>query len=190
MFHNTEPFYGWLPWYDPEEDENSPFYGEKEEQDAPGPYLYNFPANPFWDDFGSESLLVKILFVSYEEGFAIIELFGEWNDLHLNDFKMLAENVLTVMIDSGIQKFIFICENVFNVYYGDDDYYDALSEELEEGWLCVIRCRPQMIEELDRYGIDRYLFRSALLDDVLWRKLKPYELFKIADELINRLLLK
>ena len=133
MFQETEPFYGWLGLYNPAEDENGPFYGVEANLSDYERFIYTFPAHPDWNDIGSDSLLVKVLFVEYEQGFAIIELFGEWNDLHLNDFKLLAENLFTYLLDCYVNKIILICENVFHIYLDTDDYYQELQEELEEG---------------------------------------------------------
>ena len=188
MFLSFEPFYGWVTWYDPDTDDNSPFYGGGPHRNEEGPKIYNFPAHPDWDDFGSESLLTKILFADYSRGYVVIEFLGYWNDLLLNDFKMLAENVLTWLIDGGIRHFIFLTENVFNIWLGSDDYYEALQEEIEDGWICILKGRKSVLAEIDRYGIDRFLYRSSALDNLQWRKLKPWDLFDVVNESISRLL--
>jgi len=151
--------------------------------------INHIPAHPLWDDFGSESLLLKILFADYGRGFAIIELFGEWNDLFDNDFKLLAENCLTVLVDEGIQKFVFICENVFHIYPDQDDYYQAMQEELEaDGWMCLLRMRDHVREEMESYAVADYFYMSPVLDQVPWRKLKPLELFGLVEARMPKLL--
>ena len=190
MFHETEPFSGWLAYYDSTDDEYGPFFGVEANHADYERFIYTFPAHPNWDDIGSESLLVKVLYADYEEGYAIIELFGEWNDIHLNDFKLLAENVFTYLLDYYVNKIILICENVFHIYLDTDDYYQELQEELEEGWVCVIRTREEVQQEMERYGIDRFLYRNAQLDQLKWRKLNPWELFQVVDASISRLLPK
>jgi len=146
------------------------------------------PAHPLWDTIGSESLLIKILYAQYDEGYAIIELFGEWNDLYENDYKLLAENCLTYLLDCGINKFILICENVFHAYFETDDYYDALQEELEEGWIALVKPRQTVIEELDAYNLTHYFYQSPLLDNLQWRKLKPFQLFELIESRVTKLL--
>ena len=187
--HHIEPFYGWLNMYSHEIDERSPFHEVEHNLFYFDRSINNIPAHPLWDDFGSESLLVKILFADYREGYAIIELFGDWNDLFENDFKLLAENCFTYLLDHGIDKFILLCENVFNIYLETDDYYQALQEELgEEGWLCLMRTRTCVWEELLNYDIASYFYRSPILDELPWRKLKPFQLFQIVNSRISQLL--
>ena len=185
---DIEPFYGWLPLYDPKQDERSPFYEIEHNLFYFDRSINHIPAHPLWEDFGSESLLLKILFVNYEEGYAVIELFGEWNDLYDNDFKLLAENVLTFLIDHGINRYMLICENVFNTYLEADDYYAAIQEELEDGWICLLRARPRVKEEMEAYGMSSYVFWSEKLDALPWRTLKPPQLLAAVEQLMSRLL--
>ncbi len=185
---DIEPFFGWLAEYSHDQDNRSPFHEVEHNLFEYDRRIYNIPAHPFWDDFGSESLLVKILYADYREGFAILELFGEWNDLFDNDFKLLAENCLTYLIDHGIRQFILICENVFHGYFQSDDYYQALQDELEDGWICAIRLREELQEEMVRYGINGYVFWSPYLDDVVWRKTKPQQLYRFVTSRLQNLI--
>ncbi|GAB4403656.1 MAG: hypothetical protein OHK0039_03050 [Bacteroidia bacterium] len=187
---DIEPFYGWLALYSHEQDEQSPFHNVEHNLFYYDRSVNNIPAHPVWDHIGSESLLVKILYANYEEGYAIIELLGEWNDLYDNDFRLLAENCLTYLIDAGIGKFILICENVFHAYLDSDDYYQALQEELDEqeGWICLLRLREPVRAEFVQYGLSPYLYWSPMLDEITWRKLKPFQLFDLVEERIHRLL--
>lgn len=187
--HNVEPFYGWLGLYNHEEDERSPFHGVEHNLFEYDRYIYTFPAHPTWDTIESESLLVKILFVDYERGYAIIELLGEWNDLQYNDFKLLCEGCLSYLVDQGINRFALICENVFNVYLGPDDYYEAFQDELEDGWLCLLRARAGVKQEFCHFGLDQYVFFSEELDAIKWRKLRPWQLYDLLQKHIERPLL-
>lgn len=183
-----EPFYGWLPLYSHERDSNSPFHAVDHNLFQFDRSINRIPAHPLWDDFGSESLLVKILFANYQEGYAILELFGEWNDLYDNDFKLLSENCLALLVEHGITRFILICENVFHGYFESDDYYEAMQEQLEDGWLVAMRLRPGMQEEMMEYGINSYFFWSPLLDQLLWRKMKPAKLFREVSKRLENLI--
>ncbi len=186
--HDIEPFFGWLSKYDHTSDEKSPFHEVDHNLFYFDRSVNNIPAHPLWDHIGSESLLVKILFVDYGEGFAVIELFGEWNDLFENDYKLLGENCLTYLIDAGVRQFILICENVFHIYLESDDYYQAVQEELEEGWICLIRPRQEMLEEMEHYQISSYFYWSPLLDELPWRKLNPHQLYQIVRSRMGYLL--
>lgn len=188
--HDVEPYYGWLHLYSHEQDPNSPFHQVEHNLFEFDRAVYNYAAHPLWEDIESESLLVKILYADYEKGFAILEFLGEWNDLFDNDYKLLAENVLTYLIDAGIDKFIFICENVFHIYLEADDYYDAVQDELEDGWICLLRAREHVQEQLREFNIDGYFYWSEELDALAWRKLKPTQLFDIVAQNRGRLLLE
>lgn len=185
---DLEPFFGWLKLYDPEADEKSPFYGVEHSQFHFDRGVYEYLAHPLWEDFGSDGLLTKILYADYDEGFAILEMFGVWNDLLQNDYKLLAENCLTVLVDQGIQRFILIMENVLNIYLDADDYYDAMQDELEDGWICTLRTRPHVQTELNQFGIAQYFYYSPALDALHWRKLKPWQLYAEVSDQMRRVL--
>jgi len=185
---NIEPFFGWLAMYSHDRDERSPFHDIEHNQFYFDRSINHIPAHPLWDDFGSESLLLKILFVDYDEGYTIIELFGEWNDLFDNDFKLLSENCLSYLLDYGVDKFILVCENVFHIYPETDDYYQAMHESLEEGWMCLLRPRPHVLEEMQQYGIVDYFYLSEKLDEIPWRKQKPHQLYRFVEARMPRLL--
>lgn len=184
--HDVEPFDGWQLYYDANMDDRSPFRDADHQFHATTRQIYNYVANPLWEPIGSESLLVKILFADYDRGYGIIELIGEWNDLHQNDFKLLVEECLAIMQYEGINKFIFICENVFNIYVNDEDYYEAFTDELQDGWVCLLRARDHVKEDFQSYGLDQYLFWSPQIDEIMWRKLRPWQLFEAAENVINR----
>jgi hypothetical protein len=186
--HEIEPYYGWLNYYTNEADDNSPFQDADHNAFSLDKGVYEYLAHPLWDHIDSDGLLLKILYVHYDEGYAIIELFGVWNDLILNDYRLLSENCLTYLIDAGITKFVLIMENVLNIYLDADDYYEALQEELEDGWICLLRPRAHVVAEIEQYDIGRYFFWSEELDALNWRKSKPWELFAIVESKLQKLL--
>jgi hypothetical protein len=186
--HEIEPFYGWLHLYSNEADDNSPFQSAEHSAFTLDKGVYEYLAHPLWDHIDSDGLLVKILFANYLQGYAVIELFGVWNDLIQNDYRLLAENCLTYLIDAGIDKFIFIMENVINIYLAADDYYEALQEELGDGWICMLRPRQHVVAEIEQYDIGHYFFWSEELDDLNWRKTKPWELFALVEGKMQKLL--
>lgn len=188
QLHDIEPFYGWLDLYNHEEDAQSPFHDVQHNQFYYDRSVNRIPAHPLWDSIGSESLLVKIQYADYHEGYAVLELFGEWNDLFDNDYKLLAENCLTYLIDEGINRIILICENVFNIYLESDDYYEALQEELGDGWISLLRPRESVYEEMEEYNIAPYFFHSPVLDDLNWRTMKPPKLFEAMKARMPKLL--
>ena len=141
--------------------------------------IYNFLIHPQWDNIGSETLFIKLLFVDYDEGFAIIELFGEWNDLLQNDIMTLKREVIEVMIAEGVNKFIFIAENLLN-FHGDldaEDYYSEWQDELEEGWFAMVNVREHIQAEMSKFSIDQYLVLGGKLNDLSWRTRQPKQIF-------------
>ena len=73
---------------------------------------------------------MKILFVDYEQGFAIIELIGEWNDLLYNDIMYYYRNLIEPLIDEGVIHFILLGEQLLNFHADGDDYYQEWFENI------------------------------------------------------------
>jgi hypothetical protein len=186
MFEQIEPFYGWLHLYNHETDEYSPFFGVEYNLFEYDRQIYTFNAHPLWDTIESESLLVKILFVDYAVGYAIIEFLGEWNDLFENDFKLLYENCLDFLRQAGVNKYILILENVFHAYLDSDDYYQDFCENIEGGWICLFRARKHVLAEFENYNLSQYFYWNSALDAIHWRKLKPWELFENINQSITK----
>lgn len=186
---DIEPFYGWLNLYETGRDEFSPFLGVEYSEFFYDNRVYENCAHPLWDSIGSESLLVKVLFADYDRGYAIIELFGVWNDLLENDYRLLLENCLHWMHSNGVNKFIFLCDNVLNIYLDGDDYYEAMQEDLEDGWIALVRVREHVMEELQKYNIDHFFFWSERLNEIQWRKMRPWQLYGLVEESMMKLLI-
>jgi hypothetical protein len=108
--HEIEPYYNWRDYYIAAEDEQSPFYGTIYSEFDFDKQIYNFLLHPQWDEFGSLTLYLKILFVDYEKQYCIIELIGEWNDAIYNDIMLLKREIIDVLISQGIKYFILIEE--------------------------------------------------------------------------------
>lgn len=181
--HAIEPFYNWRGFYIASEDIQSPFYGriysEFEFTDA----IYNYLIHPQWDNIGSPSLFLKILYADYEEGVAIIELFGEWNDAVQNDIMVLKRDILEILMQCGIKKFILIAENVLNFHADSDEYYEEWFEEIEDadGWLAMLNLRQHVLEEMQSEGLDSYFVLGGELADFSWRTMTPQQLYSRID---------
>lgn len=184
--HEIEPFYRWRDDYIASEDELSPFYGVIYNEFEFDKQVYNFLLHPQWDNFGSNTLYLKVLFADYHHCFAIIELIGEWNDALNNDIMLLKREVLEMMINTGITKFILIGENVLNFHSSDDCYYEEWFQDIEEGWIAGINFRPHVIEEFRHANIDYYINFGGLLDSMNWRNHKPLQLFETIEELLTK----
>ena len=64
--HEIEPYFNWRHLYTAEEDPQSPFYKRTYSEFEFSQTVYNYYIHPQWDDFGSRTLYLKILFTDYE----------------------------------------------------------------------------------------------------------------------------
>jgi hypothetical protein len=155
--HDIEPFYSWRDLYIASEDNKSPFFGRQYSEFEFTHAVYNYLIHPQWDEIGSATLYLKILFVNYETGFAIIELMGEWNDTLYNDIMYLKREIVDAMIGQGVNKFILIGENIFNFHPLEDDYYQEWFDDIEDGWIVGLNFRDHVIQEFKHARLDYYI---------------------------------
>ncbi len=178
--HDIEPFYKWRNLYTAENDERSPFYGKEYSEFEFTNQIYNFLIHPQWDDIGSNTIYVKILFVHYDDNFAIIEMIGEWNDAIENDIMNLKRNVIDELIYQGITHFILIGENVLNFHSSDDSYYEEWFDDIENnGWITLINFREHVLSEMKKINLDYYLNWGGILNELNWRALHPMEVYQV-----------
>lgn len=185
--HDIEPYYNWRHLYTSEEDERSPFYGREHSEFEFSKTVYNYYIHPQWDDFGSRTLYLKILFVDYDTNFAILELIGEWNDAIENDIMTLKRELIDEMIAEGISKFILIAENVLNFHSSDACYYEEWLEDVTEsgGWIVILNMPEQSQYEFKKGHLINFI---ELLDFPGWRTLQPQHLFTAIDnKMLQRL---
>lgn len=181
---DIEPYFNWRHLYTAEEDERSPFFGRIYSEFEYSLAVYNYLLHPQWDDFGSRTLYMKILFADYEQQYAIIELIGEWNDAIENDIMTLKREIVDQLEDNGIFKFIFIAENVLNFHSGDKDYYEEWYEEVaeESGWIVILNMPRQSAEEFKNRKLQYFV---ELMDIDSWRVYKPEHLFQLINDKIS-----
>lgn len=184
--HQIEPFANWLKYYDSSQDSNSPFFGKEYNYDLYSETVYGYYIDPAWDNFGSETLYLKTLYADYEQGFAVIEFIGEWNDTINNDIMTLKRDFLEVLMYAGIKKFILIGENIFNFHGSDDLYYEEWFEEVEEGWIAAVSFPEFIQEEFKKYKIDMYVNMGGTLQIEQWRTLHPQRFYELVNGLIVR----
>jgi len=183
---DIEPFYNWRHMYIASEDELSPFYEREYSEFEYTNHIYDFAIHPQWDDIGSETLFIKLLIADYDEGYAILELIGEWNDCINNDIMFLKRDVIDVLLKEGITKFILIGENVLNFHASDDSYYEEWYEDLNEGWIAFLNFREHVIKEFEKNNIDYYILLGGKLNNIGWRTFNPSQLFNSVDSLVAK----
>lgn len=184
--HYIEPHYLWRNYYVASEDPQSPFYDREYSEFEFTESVYNFLIHPQWDNFGSKTLYLKILFVDYSEGYAIIELIGEWNDALYNDIMTLKREIIEELINLDINKFILIGENVLNFHYSDDCYYEEWFDEIEDGWIAAINFHEHVEKEFMRIHLDQYIAFGGELEQQEWRTMRPEQFFKRIDTLLSK----
>ena len=186
--HHIEPYYNWLKYYNPADDDRSPFFGKQYNFDVYSETIYGYYIDPAWDSFDSETLYLKILYTDYNAGFTILEFIGEWNDAINNDVMTLKRNIIEPLEAEGITKFILIGENVLNFHGSDDSYYEEWFEDVdsEGGWIAAVSFPDFVLEEMKKYRIDHYLNVGGTLQIDNWRAMKPEVFFEHVDGLIQR----
>lgn len=184
--HDIEPYYNWLHLYNSEEDQLSPFYEREHSEFFYSNAIYNYLIHPQWDNFGSSTLYIKILFADYDKGYCIIEFIGEWNDVIHNDIMTLKREIIEILQDQGIDKFILIGENVLNFHSSDDSYYEEWYGDIEDsGWIALVNFRDHVLHEFRQSSIDYFVNFGGELDHLFWRKYTPIQMFKKIEEIIH-----
>lgn len=184
--HDIEPFFNWRHLYIAEEDEQSPFYGREYSEFEFSNTVYNYYIHPQWDEFGSRTLYLKVLFTDYDLNFAIIEMLGEWNDAVENDIMQLKRSVIDEMIPKGIYKFILVTENVLNFHSSGDEYYEEWYDDIKDegGWVVAVNMPAQTQYDFHKSHIDRYV---PMLEIDNWRTFQPNHFFQLVDNAMLRL---
>ena len=186
--HDIEPYYHWRDRYIAEEDRESPMYGRTYDEFYYTNRIYNYYIHPQWDDFGSPTLYMKIIFVDYEEGFAMIELIGEWNDCVTNDIMSMKREVIDKMLDKGIHRYLLLCGNVLNFHGDEEDYYEEWHEDVSEegGWICMINLLDHVEREMLTSRLQHYVYFGDPFNEIAWRRHEPEAIFSLIESLINR----
>ncbi|HLS71116.1 MAG TPA: hypothetical protein VK027_05590 [Chitinophagaceae bacterium] len=187
IMQEIEPYYNWRHLYVAEEDPRSSFFGKNYSEFEFSQTVYNYFIHPQWDEFGSDTLYLKILYADYDLRFVIIEFIGEWNDVLENDIKSLKENVLDDLMLEGINQFIFITENIMNIHVMEKDYYEEWHNELEEmeGWVACINTLDHVEHEWRTEGLGQYMFFYQFEK---WRTYLPLHFYEKIAQRLNFLL--
>ena len=170
------------------EDPYSPFFEREYSEFEFSSKIYNYYIHPQWDSFGSQTLFMKVLYCHYDNGFAVIEFIGEWNDLLYNDIMFLKREVIELMMQEGVTKFILIGENILNFHFSDDSYYEEWFEEVNEneGWIALMNAREHVLADMGDANIDRYFVSGGKLNEVKWRTMNPDQLFESVERHVMR----
>ncbi|MCB0659128.1 MAG: hypothetical protein KDC57_23460 [Saprospiraceae bacterium] len=185
--HDIEPYYHWLDLYTAADDPQSPFFGREYSEFTFHNRIYNYYIHPQWDDFGSQTLYLKILYADYADGYAILELIGEWNDAISNDIMTLKRYIIEPLMENGIRKFLLLCGNVLNFHGSDDCYYEEWREEVEEerGWICLMDTLEHVWPEMEDTDLHFHLHLGPSFNEINWRRMTPPALIATVEMLIK-----
>ncbi len=186
--HTIEPYYNWRGFYIASEDPDSPFYEREYSEFEYTDRIYDHFIHPQWDHFGSQTLFMKLLYANYADGFAIVELMGEWNDLLYNDIMYLKRDVMEILMNHGISKFILIAENVLNFHSSDDSYYEEWFDDVNDadGWIAMMNLREHVLEDFKSGNIDNYFVLGGQLNEIRWRTMNPEQLFESVEKQVMK----
>lgn len=173
--HDIEPYYKWREYYVSSEDEQSPFYGRVYSEFTFTNKVYNYFIHPQWDDFGSQTLYMKLIYADYDAGIAMIELIGEWNDCINNDIMFIKREVADHLLQRGINKFVVFCDNVLNFHGDDDSYYEEWYEDVSEegGWVTLVNLQEHVLREMESARLQYYVKMGPEYNDLQWRNKSP-----------------
>jgi len=185
--HDIEPHFKWRDQYIASEDRRSPFHGRIYDEFRFTQKVYNYFIHPQWDEFGSQTLYMKILFVDYDEGYAIFDFIGEWNDCLHNDIRFLKREIVDLMVPEGINKYILLCENVLNFHGSYDCYYEEWYDDVkeEDGWIAMINTLDHVEQEMKDTRIQYYANFGGIFNNLNWRPQKPKHLFNAIEALLQ-----
>ena len=188
--HGIEPYWRWRDLYKAEEDEYSPFFEREYSEFEFTHAIYDHAIHPQWDYIGSPTLFIKILFVDYEDGIAVIELLGEWNDTINNDIMFFKRDIIDALTKNGIYRFIIIGENVLNFHGQSEDYYDEWYNDIidEGGWIAFVNFNMHVLEEMMSENIHYYMHSNQELQSLNWRKYTPDKLLVLVEDKLLRAL--
>lgn len=188
--HGIEPYWRWRDLYKAEEDEYSPFFEREYSEFEFTHAIYDHAIHPQWDYIGSPTLFIKILFVDYDDGMAVIELLGEWNDTINNDIMFFKRDVIDALTKNGIYRFIIIGENVLNFHGQSEDYYDEWFNDIidEGGWIAFVNFNAHVLEEMMSENIHYYMHSNQELQSLNWRKYSPDKLLVLVEDKLLRAL--
>lgn len=173
--HDLEPHWGWRDYYTAEDDPQSPFYEREYSEFFFTDQIYNYVIHPQWDNIGSPTLFIKILYSDYEEGVSVIELIGEWNDALHNDVHILKRDIIEPLMYEGISQFIFMSDNLLTFHSDISDYYEEWFEEVsdQDGFIAMVNMQEHVQQEFREAELDSYLIFGNFLSVPEWRVLKP-----------------
>ena len=183
--HHIEPYFSWRDYYIASEDERSPFFGRIYSEFEFTHAIYDHCIHPQWDEIESPTLFIKILMADYEDGYCIIEMIGEWNDLLHNDIMYLKRNVIDALLNEGINKFILVGENILNFHFSDESYYEEWFEEVEDGWIAFINFRDHVMHDFAAANIDYYVLSGGDLNGLNWRLYTPTNLYERIQKMVS-----
>ena len=98
----------------------------------------------------------------------------------------LKRDILELIMQYRVNKFILIGENVLNFHASDDCYYEEWFDEIEDGWIAFLNFRKHVLDEFQKANIDYYIVSGGHLNDLAWRTSTPQQLFEKVEYFVQK----
>ncbi|MEN9699306.1 MAG: hypothetical protein RLZZ301_504 [Bacteroidota bacterium] len=99
---------------------------------------------------------------------------------------VLKRDFIDQLIDTGINQFILVGENVLNFHYSDDCYYEEWFDDVEEGWIALVNFHDHVVREFECIGIDQYFVMGGELEEIEWRTYQPQHFYQKVAALVQK----
>jgi hypothetical protein len=101
---------------------------------------------------------------------------------------ILKREIIELLFQEGITKYILIGENVLNFHHSDDSYYEEWFDEVcgEDGWIALLDFREHVIQEFESMDIDSYFVMGGDLDIMEWRTMEPAQLILKVESYVQK----
>jgi len=185
--HDIEPYHKWRRYYIAAEDKQSVFFGAQYSEFTFTNKIYNYFIHPQWDSIGSQTMYAKVLYTDYDDGYAFIELIGEWNGCLHNDVMFLKRKLIDSLVNKNVTKFIILCDNVLEYHGSDDSYYEEWWDDIKDegGWVVLLNTREHILEEMEQLRLQYYININDRFSDFNWRKTNPKHVFLEIEQLLS-----
>ena len=126
--------------------------------------------------------------VEEDEGYAIIELIGEWNDCLHNDIATIKREIIDYLIGQGIYRYVLCCDNVLNFHGSDDSYYEEWWDDIKEdnGWIVFLNIHEHVRDEMESMRLQYYCNFGDAFQDFNWRRSHPKQVIPVIEAILHK----
>src|SRR5690606_20478369 len=102
------------------------------------------------------------------------------NDCLHNDIMFLKRNVIDILTNHNVFKFVLLCDNVLNFHLSDDSYYEEWWDDvkMDDGWICFVNIFDHVEDEMKRGFLQYYVNFGKQFKSEMWQNESPEILVK------------